>query len=730
MESRSPRLSVEQLYSIKWYIGAAMGLVSISSLFNATGHGLGPAWVAAAAIGAGLCFPRQLAKLPPVAWQVYTVAIIPLVALDFLSGDTLTGLLNLNTWLILYRSLNHSRRREEMQLVLLCLFLLVMVGILTATLTFGLQLLLFAALSAAFLVTGSLLDYRVEGDEDRMARLQAEARLSGLFELLGACRFRLVFLGGALFCSLLGLSALVFLVIPRIDVEDRALLMNLSSRATYTGLSDRMSLGEVTNIKQDNRVALRVDAPEGAVLPETPYWRALALDRYRNGAFSLSREMEEQIEGPSASPYSALRHWPDRRFSQRPSEEARDRWTFFLEPNVSRFLPVPGAFERMTLAALDDLRIGPQLHVFAQKTINAKLLTYQLEGVRVEGHLDEVAFEGPIPAVAGEGPGGFPNSLLELPLDEASLARLREVAAEIEGGERLGGPAFAARATRYLRERHGYSLSSRLEASGGPIEDPVVRWLVGTQPGHCEFFAGSLVLLARAAGHPARVAVGYAGGSWNGYEDYFMVRNADAHAWVEIYDGQGRWVRVDPTPGGATPGQPRPPAVAGVERAGETGASAYLDSLRMLWYRRIVNFDEQAQRAAAMQLKDFFLAYAQVAEEWGARAAGYVYAWLTGDWSVGRLLYVAGLLSLLLVAYWAQRNLTLNARELLLAPFRRGDPVRRKAGALLRRLQASEAGSEAAAAEATIEDLRRLRFGPRERWPNARRVFRDARRLR
>src|SRR5690606_40152580 len=62
-----------------------------------------------------------------------------------------------------------------------------------------------------------------------------------------------------------------------------------------------------------------------------------------------------------------------------------------------------------------------------------------------------------------------------------------------------------------------------------------------------EHFSSAYVVLMRAAGIPARVVTGYAGGYHNRYGDYWLVRRSDAHAWAEVWlEGRG-WVRVDPT---------------------------------------------------------------------------------------------------------------------------------------------------------------------------------------
>src|SRR3546814_16083177 len=59
--------------------------------------------------------------------------------------------------------------------------------------------------------------------------------------------------------------------------------------------------------------------------------------------------------------------------------------------------------------------------------------------------------------------------------------------------------------------------------------------------------AGSFAYLMRAAGVPARIVTGYQGGEVNPVGNYLIVRQSDAHAWVEVWlEGRG-WVRVAPT---------------------------------------------------------------------------------------------------------------------------------------------------------------------------------------
>ena len=98
-----------------------------------------------------------------------------------------------------------------------------------------------------------------------------------------------------------------------------------------------------------------------------------------------------------------------------------------------------------------------------------------------------------------------------------------------------------------LRSDFTYSLSfSRL-----PGRDPVMDFLTRDRQGHCEYFASAMALLARSSGVPARVVSGYLVHERNPLGGHYVVRERNAHSWVEAWVG-GSWQTFDPTPSGAT----------------------------------------------------------------------------------------------------------------------------------------------------------------------------------
>ena len=81
---------------------------------------------------------------------------------------------------------------------------------------------------------------------------------------------------------------------------------------------------------------------------------------------------------------------------------------------------------------------------------------------------------------------------------------------------------------------------------------PLEHFLFESKAGYCQHFSGAMALLLRMGGVPARVATGFSPGGFRRRQGEWVVRDRDAHSWVEAwFDGIG-WVTFDPTPS-ATP---------------------------------------------------------------------------------------------------------------------------------------------------------------------------------
>jgi len=109
----------------------------------------------------------------------------------------------------------------------------------------------------------------------------------------------------------------------------------------------------------------------------------------------------------------------------------------------------------------------------------------------------------------------------------------------------------------YLHNRYTYDTSPPATPAG---RDPVDYFLFTSRRGFCTHFATAMVVLARAAGIPARLVTGYAAGRLDGGR--FVVTTSDAHAWPELWIGGRGWLTFEPTPAFPTPFQTGPAPVA------------------------------------------------------------------------------------------------------------------------------------------------------------------------
>jgi len=164
----------------------------------------------------------------------------------------------------------------------------------------------------------------------------------------------------------------------------------------------------------------------------------------------------------------------------------------------------------------------------------------------------------------------------------------KEVAGPVEASEQ------ARRIQAFLMREYSYSLDLLGIRSDRPVEDFLFNW----RRGHCEYFASSMVLMLRALGMPARLVTGYLGAEYNPFEDYYVVRQSNAHAWVEAYLPEGGWTTFDPTPPSGLP--------VGTKLGWSLLASQAYDYLLFRWDRYVLTFGFYDQLGIARRLVVFW----------------------------------------------------------------------------------------------------------------------------
>jgi len=725
--TRRPELTTGEMQQVRWLLGGLLSLLGVGTVIYMDVEAWTLMTVTAGATLAVLYNPALPARVPPLVHTLAFPAIVAFFAVDlWLKAEVLPAMVRLDMLLLLYRSISYRQRRDDLQIIVLGLFLIVVAGVLTVSLLFALHLLVYTACSLALLLVLTMGD-ETAGAEARSPHAPGEmpgwvqhaAWRPLLRRVRAALDWRVLGLGALLFAGVVGVTALLFMFIPRFQLESTMFLDRIISKKARSGFSDTVRFGDVTEIQQDNSVALSVDVSDQSQIPTAPYWRMLVLDMYDQGAFRISRGLRNQeFRGSQTGTFL--------KGTMRPKPGEPVTWTFFLESGVSRYLPLLGPFEALRFRDVQNAFYAPGLALLALRDEPVSMTAYRVEGFDLSPSLPDPAFAR---AWRSREETGARLAVLQAavpefkrPTDDLAVKR---ALAQATRGETLPAAEFALRVSEWLKQNHAYSLSPVIPPGDG---DPLVKWLASREPGHCELFAGSFVLLARSAGFPARLITGFRGGSWNGYSNNFTIRYSDAHAWAEIFDEvSGAWLRADPLAVAAAMVQDTGQGEAAVAARLDRSWKARLDSLRVFWYRRIVSFDQQSQVETLAAVKDATQSTARQIRAALAAIGASIRAWAAAPWDARRLAAVLGALAAGVAMIWLWtafgRDRWRGWRRAR-GP-RRDDPLRREAGHWLHLLSGYTARDPES--QASCAELQRIRFGPRSTWTPPEKAFRRAR---
>ena len=298
----------------------------------------------------------------------------------------------------------------------------------------------------------------------------------------------------------LPLAIALFVFFPRLPGSFWAIPRG---NAALTGLADSMTPGSIAQLVADYSVAFRVrfEGPR----PQAPlYWRGPVLHEFDGRTWRRAE--------------TALRARPRVEFLGAPV-----RYHVALEPTRRRFwftldLPAQPAGPRTSLSY--------DYTLMAADPVN--------EPTAYEGlsFLESRALE----------PLGAGSRREDMALPGGTNPRTRALAQRLYA-QAGSDSAYVTAVLDFLR-RGGFVYSLEPQPLGADAVDDL---LFRTREGFCGHYASAFVTLMRAADVPARVVTGYLGGEWNPVGEFIEVRQADAHAWAEVWlPGRG-WSRIDPT---------------------------------------------------------------------------------------------------------------------------------------------------------------------------------------
>ncbi len=369
------------------------------------------------------------------------------------------------------------------------------------------------------------------------------------------------------------ITVVIFFTIPRVNagIYQKGFGQNLR----MSGFSDKVNLGAIGSIKRDPSIVMRVELPRSPLHDASPlYIRGVSFDQYDGKVWTNQLSYRRSL-----------------------IEESPGSFTFRGKRTVSRSQLGEAMQQKILLEPLDTpvLFAAPFIEsvtgVFPSLFFDATGAVYLPfpSSSRIEYTVVSRATML-VPADLGSEPGPYPEwvvrQYLQLPLQSD---RITALAGEVT--QKHYRPYEKATAIQaYLTRHYRYSLDAPLAEQRQPLEE----FLFARKTGYCEHYATAMVIMLRTVGVPARLVTGFMATEWNEYGNYYVVRQQDAHAWVEVYLPHSGWIKMDPTPT-----EENPAAGGSVWKV----LGPIVDNIKLQWNRLFVQYSAADQLAVVRELK-------------------------------------------------------------------------------------------------------------------------------
>jgi hypothetical protein len=602
------------------------------------------------AIALLFCFYRDTRgvkrlRLREWMWRALSVAYVPFVFLDAaLISNRVLALVHMTLFVSAAKLFQSKRDRDWVFLYLIAFFQMLLAAGLTFNATFVVSLAAFLFFFISALAAFEIRRARRQVnhlEEETVASLKQPKQIKyrrnvesptskkspRVRYLLGASAAQIVIV--------IVLTLPFFFLIPRF--AGGGVARGVGEGESVTGFSDRVELGQFASIKKNPRVVMRVRLDRKP--PRYLRWRGIALEEYDGRAWSLARE-EKRSQG-SDQGISRGGEIADR--------DGRFWYRHGLRPASAQATLVE---ERIVLEPLDATTLfaaQKALSVYGPfADLQRDKYTQALSAKGLRGRVSyAVTSDVSVPTDAelrADSPASSPTDIRRLyayppgKLDP----RISQLAHEITRNSPT--PYDKARAIEsYLKTEFHYTLDLK-----PANEDPLADFLFNTREGHCEYFATAMVMMLRTLEIPSRIVNGFQMGEYNELNDMYVVRESDAHSWVEAYfPHTDSWIEFDPTP------------AAGINDYTQGGLLAelrkYADAMEVFWLDYIVTLDSDEQASIMVNLqhrlltsKDRLFGYYLGAKLWMREMLDRLI--LNRRWTASALLELTAGLAILMLA--------------------------------------------------------------------------------
>ncbi len=486
-----------------------------------------------------------------------------------LSRSFIPASIHLVLFLELAKLLQHKEDKDYLYLIILSFLMVLAASSLTIDMSFVATLFLFLVALVSTLMS---FDMHRSERKARVTAQQVAAPLSGMS------------LWATVWIIITGVG--LFFIIPRIGAGyfSRAATQSL----LLSGFTESVQLGEIGQVKLSNAVVMRAKQLSGARFSVLK-WRGIALDMFDGRNWRRTDRKRFPVR-PS----------PDEQYWLRPIENTGDqvRYELLLEPIATTTLFGPHQI-RAVSGRLQGLEMDTDDSIYmrfqSQRRVQYQVLSELPNRKSVFG------------AAVSDEPAASDVGLKYLQVPRDLDPRIRKLALEITV-KANSAIEKASLVEAYLKRNYDYTLN----LSWQPGTQPLSTFLFEAKTGHCEYFASSMAILLRAAGIHTRLVNGFLMGEYNPVGNDYIVRQSDAHSWVEVYAPGRGWMEFDPTP----------PDPNHREMTLALQLSHYVDAMELFWNSYILIYDSGAQlqlfRSAQENVQSAQTTVRRKTERWAA----------------------------------------------------------------------------------------------------------------
>jgi protein-glutamine gamma-glutamyltransferase len=478
--------------------------------------------------------------------------VLGLVDVSMYSRSLIGAAVHMVLFLELVKLHQEKSERDYLYLIILAFLKILAASSLTVDISFVGTLLLFLVA-----LVSTLMSYDMYRSEQK-ARTNAREVVVALGSMSMWTTFGIIVIGGTL-----------FFLIPRVGTG--YFTRPSAPPLLLTGFSDSVELGQIGNLKQSSAVVMHARRVEG-----TPFaalrWRGVVLDTFNGITWSRKRRARPHVHSENSNYI----------FRRGPAKGELMTYEVLLEP-----LATTALFGPFQVRQVSGRQI-PGIEVDADGAIFTRVQSGQRMQYRVQSEILQR------PTARNKGTTNAPELSAEaqaiyLRLPNTLSPRIRERAEEITRDAK-SPQEKVSRIEAYLRKNYKYSL----DLTWNPGTDPLAEFLFTAKSGHCEYFASSMAVLLRATGVPTRLVNGFLMDEYNPVGDTYIIRQSDAHSWVEAYLPGTGWAEFDPTP----------PAADQFDTGLIAQLHNYADAVGFFWNTYVLTYDSDSQGQLFQQAQD------------------------------------------------------------------------------------------------------------------------------